>query len=113
MSRVDRVSVLIQQEIADILIKKINDKRIGFISLTKVDLSPDFSHAWVYYSQIGSEEAKYETKRGLSSATKFIKGELGKVLRLQRVPQIHFKFDDRVEKTAQLIERINALSDES
>ena len=113
MSRVERVSALIQQEIADILIKKINDKRIGFISITKVEVSKDFSHAWVSYSQIGSDEAKQLTKRGLSSATPFIKGELGKVLRLQKVPQIHFKYDDRIEKTAKLIEQINALSEES
>lgn len=108
----DRIASLIQAEIAQILRRKVNDKRIGMISITSVEISKDLAHAWIYYSELGGKEKFEETKKGLQSATKFIKGEVGKVLETQRVPNLHFVYDDRLEKTAALIEKINALSND-
>ncbi len=110
--RLERVAALIQSEIAEILRRKVNDKRIGFVSITTVEVSSDLAHAWVRYSHIGSKEDFEASRKGLRSAAKFIKGEIGKVLQTQRVPEIHFMYDDRLEKTAQLIDKINALSDQ-
>ncbi len=112
MSRTERVASLLKKEIADILHRKINDIRIGFITITSIKISPDLTHAWVYYSQIGSEEQKQITKKGLASATKFIKLEIGKVLTTQVVPNIHFQYDDTLERAQKLIEKIDALSDQ-
>jgi ribosome-binding factor A len=110
MANPARVASFIHRELAGILHKKINDSRIGMITITEVKVSADLSHAWVRYSQIGNEEARYRTKKGLQSATQFIKGELGKALPTHRVPRLHFVYDDRIEKTSQLIDQINALS---
>ncbi len=112
MSRQERVAMLIQQEVADILRRKINDTRIGFITITQVKVSKDLAHAWIHFSQIGSETDRLNTRKGLRAATGFIKGEVGRAIRMQIVPQIHFKYDDNVEKTSQLMEKINALSDQ-
>jgi ribosome-binding factor A len=109
-ARVERIASLIKREIADILRKRANDTRIGFITLTKVTVTKDLSQAFVYYSEIGSEEAKKKTKLGLQSSTKFIKGEVGKALHTKTVPELHFKYDDSLEKAAQLIDRINEIS---
>ena len=64
MSRQDRISSLLKAELSKLIHQKINDSRIGFISITDVTISKDNQHAWVYYSQIGSDEQKEQTKRG-------------------------------------------------
>ena len=112
MSRTERVANLLRKEISDILHRKVNDARIGFISITQVEISKDLAHAWVHYSQFGDEETKAATRKGLSSATKFIKLEIGKILTTQTVPNIHFKYDDTLEKAQKLIDRIDEISQE-
>ena len=109
MKRKERISSLLQQEVSSILRKKINDDRIGFISITSVTVSDDLAHAWIYYSQIGSKEEKEKTKRGLASATKFIHADLSRNIRYMAVPKIHFKFDESLEKGVSLVEKINNL----
>lgn len=110
MSRQKKISSLLKTEISALLLKKINDSRIGFISITEVKISSDFRQAWVYYSQIGSESQKAETKKGLSSATKFIHSELSKKIRYMAVPKIHFRFDDSLEKGVDIVNKINELN---
>lgn len=110
MSRQKKLSSVLKTEISALLLKKINDVRIGFISLTEVKISSDFKQAWVYYSQIGSDIQKEETKKGLSSATKFIHSELSKKIRYMAVPKIRFKFDDSLEKGVNIINKINELN---
>ncbi len=109
-ARIERIASLIKREVADILRKKTNDNRIGFISITKVDVTKDLSQAWVYYSEYGSDAAKKQTALGLKSSSKFIKGEVGRALHTKVVPELHFKYDDTLEKAAQLIDRINEIS---
>jgi len=112
MSRKHRISSLLKNEISSILLKKINDTRVGFISLTSVDISPDNKHAWVYYSQIGSDAEKQQTKRGLANATKFIHAELSKSIRYMSIPKLHFRFDDSLERGVDIVQRINTISSE-
>jgi len=109
MSRIDRVEELIKQEIANILIKKANDHRIGFISIQKVKVTKDLSHAKVFYSQIGSDEEKKKTYRALRSASNYIKGELGKVISLKTIPTLRFIFDESIERGVELANKIKGL----
>lgn len=110
MSRAIRLSSLLRQEIASILQKKIADSRIGFVSITDVELSKDMATATVYYSQLGSEKDKQNTKKGLFSASKFIHYELGKRLNyLQSIPRIVFKYDDGIERGSNTIALLNSL----
>lgn len=110
MSRQKKLSSVLRTEISSLLLKKINDSRIGFISITEIKISSDFKEAWIYYSQIGSEQQKNETKRGLSSATKFIHSELSKSIRYMAIPKIRFRFDDSLEKGVDIINKINQLN---
>ena len=109
MVRQQRLSSVLQAEISMLLRKKINDDRIGFITLTGVKVSKDMAHAWVYYSQIGSEEDKERTKKGLASATKFFHSELSKAIRYMAVPKLHFRFDDTLEKGVDLVNKLHKL----
>ena len=110
MSRLDRMASLLKQEISSILRVKINDSRIGFISIVDVKVSKDFAHAWIYYSQIGSEEDKKKTRRGLYAAQKFFKQEIGKVIRTKVVPDLHFKYDPSLEKGVEIVNKLNRLT---
>ena len=110
MARLDRVSSLLKQEIARILRQRVNDSRIGFISITEIKLSKDLAHAWIYYSQLGNDIEKNKTKKGLYSATKFIEQELYKVdFNLKTLPKLHFKFDPSLERGVELVNKINDL----
>ena len=111
MSRLDRVASLLKKEIAEILQKKVNDQRIGFVSIIDIKLSPDLSIAWIYYSHLGSEEDLKRTRRGLNSAKHFIRLELAKVYRGQTLPELRFVFDDSIQKGVDLVNKINSLAD--
>jgi len=91
-----------KQEIADILMRKIKDPRIGFVTVTDVDLSDDLRNAKVFVSVYGSD--KDATLKGLTSAAAFIRSELGRRMRLRIVPEILFRFDQSVEQGAHVME---------
>ena len=109
MSRLDRVATLIHRELATILIREIDDSKIGFISVTHVRVSDDLEHAWIYYSQIGTPEQKIETARHLQRAKKYIRFELGKVLQMKNVPNLRFAYDTSLEKGADVLKKLDEL----
>jgi ribosome-binding factor A len=104
------MSSLLKSEISQILRVKVNEPRIGFISIIEVKCSKDLCHAWVYYSQIGTDAEKGATKKGLYAATKFIQSEIGKVMKSKMVPSLHFKFDASIEKGVDVVNKINSLN---
>ncbi|MBT3261114.1 30S ribosome-binding factor RbfA [bacterium] len=113
MSRKDRVESLLKNEIAKIVQTKLtNNEKIGFISITRVELNSDLSLAKVFYSQIGNEQAKQDTIKALMKTTKFVKYEIGKNLRLKRIPNIRFLFDENLEKSFEVINTLNRLNEE-
>jgi ribosome-binding factor A len=113
MARVERVASLLRQEIAAILQRKISDSRIGFISITDVEVTKDYSVATVYYSQLGSDADKEKTRKGLGSASKFVHYELGKSLNyLQSIPRIRFRYDDGIDRGTETLSKLNNLASE-
>ena len=105
-----RVSDQMKQEIADILMRKIKDPRIGFVTVTDVDLSDDLKNAKVFVSIYGGN--KEETLKGLKSATAFIRLELGKRMKMRVVPEILFRFDSTVEQGAHIMELLHEIEKE-
>jgi ribosome-binding factor A len=100
--RAERVSDQMKQEIADILMRKIKDPRIGFVTITDVEVTDDLKNAKVFVSIYGSD--KENTLKGLKSASPFIRVELGKRMRLRSVPELLFRFDSTVERGAHIME---------
>ena len=74
----------------------MKDPRIGFITVTGVDVTNDLSQAKVYLSVLGDDEQKAPSLKGLEKASGFLRSELGKRIRLRHVPELIFKFDDSI-----------------
>ncbi|MFP4496810.1 MAG: 30S ribosome-binding factor RbfA [Vulcanimicrobiota bacterium] len=104
--RMKRVSELIKETLGDILIKT-KDPRIGFFTITNVDVTSDLSLAKIYVSAFEDEEKRKETLEGLNSASGFLRKELGKQIRLKKTPKLVFYFDPGIERGSKIIEIIN------
>ncbi len=102
-----RVGDQMKQEIADILMRKINDPRIGFVTVTDVELSDDLRNAKVFVSIYGGD--KEATLKGLKSASPFIRSELGRRMMMRCVPEILFRFDGTVEQGAHIMELLHEI----
>jgi ribosome-binding factor A len=94
--RSQRVSDLLREEIADIIIYKLKDPRIGFITVTGVDVTDDLKMSVVFLSVL-KEEDKKPTLEILNSAKSFIRSELSKRLRMKFIPSVEFKLDPSIE----------------
>jgi len=92
-----RVGDQIQKEISNLLLREIKDPRIGFVTLTAVEVSGDLRIAKVFYTVLGDQSKRGETQRGLEKATPFMRRELGKRLRLRFAPELLFRFDTSLE----------------
>ena len=104
-SRPDRVAEQVRQEVSQLLLSEVHDPGIGLVTLTRVKVSPDLQLVRVYYTQMGDEKARAETRRALERATPFLRRQLGQRIQLRRVPELRFEFDTSVENQER-IERI-------
>jgi len=110
-SRPDRVADLIRAELAMLLARDVHDPGIGFITLTRVQISPDLQLARVYYTALGDEPARKKSARALERATPFLKRQIGSRLRLKRVPELVFHYDESIagqDRIEQLLHDIHA-----
>lgn len=112
MTRIERVQELIKAEVSRIIREDVNDPRIGFISITKVDVSADLENAKIMVSILDSEEKKKECMQGLISATSFIRGKLGDILEMRVVPELRFVRDDSLAKASNVLNIISKLERE-
>jgi len=113
--RSQRVGDLLKEEIADIIMHKLNDPRIGFITVTGVDLTDDLKIAIVYVSVLKEEEEKTTTLDLLNAAKSFIRSELSKRVRLRYIPSIDFRTDASIEygsKIEKLLDDIRRKSED-
>jgi ribosome-binding factor A len=95
--RPNRVADQIRQELSELLTRgEVHDPGIGFITLTRVQVSPDLQMARVFYTTLGDAKARQETARALERATPFFRRQVGSRLRLRRVPEFEFRFDESV-----------------
>ena len=95
--RSDKVAETIHTTISTILSRGLNDPRIGFVTITDVEVTDDLHLARIFFTVIGDEAAKKNTEAGLNSAARFIRHELGKVLKMRYTPDILFKYDHSQE----------------
>jgi ribosome-binding factor A len=95
--RAHRVGELIQQEISSLLIRGLKDPRIGFVTITGVEVTPDLHLARVYYTVIGDETARRNTAAGLKSSTQYIRQQLGRQLHMKYLPDLLFQYDTSIE----------------
>ncbi|HCI81528.1 MAG TPA: 30S ribosome-binding factor RbfA [Ktedonobacter sp.] len=110
--RQEKLGEQIAEDISDLIRTRVKDPRIGFVSVTRVEVSGDLRHAKVYVSVMGSPEERKETMQGLNKATGFLRHELASRLTLRYMPEITFKLDNSIEEGSRVLELINKVSRE-
>src|SRR3712207_6404929 len=97
-TRPSRVGDQLRAEITDLLAREVHDPGIGFVTVTHVHVSPDLQVARVYYTTLGDDKGRRDTARALDRATPFLRRQIGSRLRLKRVPQLEFFFDESIAR---------------
>lgn len=108
--RIARLRELFKEETSVILQRQMKDPRIGFVSVTDVELSADLRHAKIFVSIFGDAEAKARTMQGLASAQGFIRTELARRIRLRHIPRVAFKMDESIERGARVDELLRKVT---
>ena len=111
--RAQKVGELILEEVSNILLREIQDPRIGFVTITHVKVSDDLRYAKVFVSVMGEDEEKKNSLEGLQSASGFMRKKLGARLQLRCVPELVFKLDDSMEKSAKILTILSKLKIDS
>lgn len=101
-SRKDRVAEQIRRELADLIRTELKDPRVGMISITDVEVTADYAHAKVFFSTLAGSEHLQDVMTGLQKASGFLRRELGKRISIHMTPQLHFVFDQSLERGADL-----------
>jgi ribosome-binding factor A len=108
-ARTDRIDELLRQEIGVVVARDVHDPRIGFATITKVETTPDLRHARVWVSVIGQPKERSQTIAALGRAMPFVRHELGKSLRLKRIPDLHVELDDTAERGTRVLHLLDEL----
>ncbi|HLI09807.1 MAG TPA: 30S ribosome-binding factor RbfA [Ktedonobacteraceae bacterium] len=104
--RQEKLGELIAVEISDLLRTRVKDPRVGFASITRVEVSGDFRHAKIFISVMGSPEERQETMKALKHASGFLRHELASRLTLRYMPELAFRLDTSIEKGAHVLNLI-------
>ena len=107
-ARMRRVNESIKEILGDAISTELKDPRIGFVTVTDVDTSPDLRAARVYVSVLGTQEERDRSLQGLRSSHGFLQGKIASAMRMKRTPTLTFEYDDSVERG----DRITRLLDE-
>jgi ribosome-binding factor A len=110
--RAERLAHQIRNEVAELIERGLNDPRIGFATVTRVEVSPDLHHARVLVSVMGTVEAQKQTLQGLSSAAGYIRHEIGRNLRLRYTPELVFALDHGAEQSEKIETLLQKLKNE-
>lgn len=94
--RANRVAEQMKKELGDIIGQKVKDPRIGFVTVTDVEVTGDLQQATIFISVLGSDSQKEDTLKGLTKAKGFIRTEIGQRIKLRKTPEIGFEFDTSV-----------------
>ena len=101
-SRKDRVAEQVRRELAELIRTQLKDPRVGMISITEVEVTADYAHAKVFFSTLAGSESLPQVMAGLNNASGFLRRELGKRISIHMTPQLHFVFDQSLERGADL-----------
>lgn len=110
--RVGRVQEAIRQEVSMIVQNHIKDPRIGFLTITKVELTKDLRHASIYFSVLGEAKDKHLALKGLNSAKGYIRGLLSDKIKLRYMPNIVFKIDESISRANEIFEILGKIREE-
>jgi ribosome-binding factor A len=111
-SRPDRVADQIRSELALMLARELHDPGIGFVTITRVQVSPDLQHARVYYTALGDDKVRQSSDRALRRAIPFLRRQIGSRLRLKRVAELEFIYDQSIAGQDRIEQLLNEIRSE-
>ena len=106
-SRSDRVAEQIRRELAELIRLEIKDQRVNLVTITDVEVTPDYAHAKVFYTSLVPADQRAELDRGLKRSAGFLRREIGRRVRIHHNPELHFVFDGSVERGSHLSQLID------
>jgi ribosome-binding factor A len=106
-SRTLRVAEQLQRELADLIRLELKDPRVGMVTLTEVDVAPDYKNAKVFFTLLGASDQIAAATAGLNHAAGFLRHELGHRMALRAIPQLTFVYDESVERGVRLSQLID------
>ncbi len=112
-SRPERVADQVRAEVAQLIAREVHDPGVGFVTITRVRVTPDLQLARVYYTSLGDEKARRETARALGRAAPFLRRQVGQRLRLRRVPELEFFYDESVAHQDRIEQILQELKSEA
>jgi ribosome-binding factor A len=112
-NRPDRVGEAIREELSQLIAREVHDPGVGFITLTRVSVTPDLQLARVYYTSLGDDKARRETAKALTRATPFLRRQIGSRIRLRRVPELTFFYDESIAHTDRIEQILQDLKAEA
>ncbi|MGE0447992.1 MAG: 30S ribosome-binding factor RbfA [Vicinamibacterales bacterium] len=108
-SRPERVADQLRSELALLLAREVHDPGVGFVTLTRVTVSPDLQQARVMYTALGDDRSRADTARALERVAPFLRRQIGARLRLKRAPELRFVYDQSVEGQDRIEQILNDL----
>jgi ribosome-binding factor A len=105
--RPQKLGEVIQRELSELLQRELRDPRVGMITITTVDVSPDLSHAKVFYTTLDPAHVE-EAQKGLTRAAGFLRSQLAKRIKLYTTPELRFSYDESVERGDRLSRLIDS-----
>lgn len=110
--RANRIAEQMKKELGEIIGRKLKDPRIGFVTITDVEVSGDLQQAKIFLTVLGDEDNKEATLEGLKKAKGFIRSEIGTRIRLRKTPEIEFEWDESYEHGARIEKLLHEIHDE-
>lgn len=104
--RKERINVTIKEALSDLLFNQVKDPRVGFVTITAVEVSKDYESAKVYYTVMGDDDEKEESRKGLISAGNFLRKTISRQLKLRNAPELRFVYDDTLDRSIRVEEAI-------
>ena len=111
--RADRVGDQIRAEVSSMLARDLHDPGLGFITITRVHVSPDLHYARVYYTALGDQTVRKNSGKALDRAAPFMRRQLGQRLRLRRAPELAFVFDESIERQDRIEQLLHEIGDQT
>lgn len=111
MSRAERVAQALKKEVGSIIHDELKDPRIGFVTVTRVELTQDLQYAKIFFSVLGTEKEQLDSKQALESAVGFIKRQIGRRIKLRLVPEIRFIQDKSGEYSIHIQQELDKIKE--
>lgn len=111
MSRAERVAQALKKEVGSIIHDELKDPRIGFVTVTRVELTQDLQYAKIFFSVLGTEKEQLDSKEALESAEGFIKRQIGRRIKLRLVPEIRFIQDKSGEYSIHIQQELDKIKE--